>query len=292
MELRLLKTFQCVASCLNFSKAAELLNFSQPTVSTQIQTLEEELGQKLFVHVGKKTYLTPQGIQLKKDADRILGLADEIQLKFQAMNNTTKKITVAAHESFCNMGLPQVINQYLKSVEKVNIELTTASTNDVIDGIRKNDYDVGIISGEINYAGINCLPIDSTKVEVFVSKEIKEKYSFSEIVDQMTYFRYKADAMQYSLDLNQALLKSGIIPKNTMKFGSLIAIKEAVLAGLGYTVFSRDNVLKELEEGSIVAVTPPGVEVMSMTSAIFLEDNYEREEVKQFVNVLKEVWIG
>ena len=97
MELRLLRTFQCVASCLNFSKAAEMLNFSQPTVSTQIQMLEEELGQKLFVHVGKKTYLTPEGTILKEDADRILCMAEEVSLKFQSMTNTTRILKIAAH---------------------------------------------------------------------------------------------------------------------------------------------------------------------------------------------------
>ncbi len=290
MELRLLRTFQCVAGCLNFSRAAELLNFSQPTVSTQIQMLEEELGQKLFVHVGKKTYLTPEGAILKKDADNILGMAEEISAKFQSMTNTTRLLKIAAHESFCNLNLPKTINAYLQNMEKVNIDLTSVCTNEVINGIRKNQYDIGIISGDVDYAGVECLTFDATRVEMIVAPELAEQYTLGEIVEKFPYFRYRADAMQYSLDLNQVLVKGGIVPQNVMKFGSLMAIKEAVKSGLGYTVITRDNVEKELKNKELSVITPSDVEVLSMTSAVFLADSREREEVKEFIRILKEVW--
>ena len=267
-----------------------MLNFSQPTVSTQIQMLEEELGQKLFVHVGKKTYLTPEGIILKEDADRILSMTEEITLKFQSMTNTTRVLKIAAHESFCNLNLPRVINAYLREVKKVNVDLTSVSTNEVINGIRKNQYDVGIISGDVAYAGVECLTFDATKVEIIVASELAEKYTLEEIVEKFPYFRYRADAMQYSMDLKQMLIKCGIVPKNVMKFGSLMAIKEAVKCGLGYTVVTRDNVEKELKTRELSIITPPDIEVMSMTSAVFLADSREREEVKEFVRILKEVW--
>ena len=75
-----------------------------------------------------------------------------------------------------------------------------------------------------------------------------------------------------------------------MKFGSLMAIKEAVKSGLGYTVITRDNVEKELKNKELSVITPSDVEVLSMTSAVFLADSREREEVKEFIRILKEVW--
>lgn len=291
MELKLLRTFQCVANCLNFSKAAEILNFSQPTVSTQIQTLEEELGQKLFVHVGKKTYLTQQGILLKEEVERLFEVTDEIEMKFKSMADTYKVVKIAAHESFCNLTLPDVINAYLKRMEQVDVELYSCDTDEVIEGIRKNKYDIGIISGDISYAGVNCIPVDSTQVDIVVASEIAKQYTLDEIVEKYPYIRYRADAMQYSIDLNKVIQKSGIIPKRTMKFESLVAIRKAVEEGLGYSVCTRDTVQEELRSGKVKIFTPPGIEVYSLTSAICLEDNGEREEIKEFINALKEVWI-
>ena len=58
MELRQLKTFQTVATLLNFNRSAQVLNYSQSAVSTQIQLLEEELGVSLFDRLGKSVRLT------------------------------------------------------------------------------------------------------------------------------------------------------------------------------------------------------------------------------------------
>lgn len=290
MELKNLRTFQCVADTLNFSKAAEVLNFSQPTVSTQILNLEEELGQKLFVHVGKKTYLTPQGVILKEDVDRLLTFADEIETKFKAMSNANKVVKIASPESFCNLILPDVISKYLKEMDKVDVELYCDYTNKVIVGVRENLYDIGIISGEANCTGVCSIPIDDTSVEIVVKSELAEQFSLEEIVEKLPYIRYQADAMQYSMDLGQALQRSNIIPKHVMRFASLSAIRNAVKEGLGYSVVSVDNVQKEIENGEIAVITPKGVNVTSLTSAICLEDNVEREEIKSFIRKLKEEW--
>ena len=290
MEYRLLKTFQCAAECLNYSKAAELLGFSQPTVTTQMQSLEEELGQKLFIHVGKKTYLTQQGIILKNDAAKLFELTDGIEAKFRAMSGEYSILRIAAHESFCNLTLPSVIDRFLRENKKTDVELYSICTNEVTEGIRENRFDIGIISGEVMYSGVQCVTFDSTAVDVIASAELAEKYTLDEIVERYPYIKYRADALQYSLDLNQVLLKSNIIPHRTMSFGSLHAISRAVADSIGYAVISRDNVAEELEKGSIRVITPRYVDVKSMTSAIFLEDNCEREDIKNFTTLLKEEW--
>jgi len=58
MDIRLLKTFCVVAKLENITHAAEMLNFTQPTVSAQIRTLEEHFGVQLFERIGKKLYIT------------------------------------------------------------------------------------------------------------------------------------------------------------------------------------------------------------------------------------------
>lgn len=290
MEIKMLKTFQCVANYLNYSKAAEMLNFSQPTISMHIQILEEELGQKLFVHVGKRTYLTPQGKLLKRDADRLLAMVDDIENKFQTMANENKVIKIAAHESFCNLNLPNVICSYLKTFSNVDVELHSEDTNQVINDIRENTYDVGIISGEAFYAGVCCISVDDTDVKILVKSDIAQSNTLQEIVQKYPYIRYRADAVQYSMDIEQVLIQSHVVPKHAMEFANLMAIRQAIQEGLGYSVMSVDNVQQELDRGILSIVTPKGVNVTSRTSAICLEDNIEREEVKAFIQLLKEIW--
>ena len=75
MNTTQLECFLAVAEHLNFSRASEELKMTQPAVSHQIRTLEEELGVKLFMRTSKNVSLTSEGIRFLPDADLILKTA-------------------------------------------------------------------------------------------------------------------------------------------------------------------------------------------------------------------------
>jgi DNA-binding transcriptional LysR family regulator len=77
MELRNLKTFRAVAETLSFHRAAEVLHYAQSTVSTQIQDLEEELGERLCEGLGRGILLTESGASLLNHARRMVELEEE-----------------------------------------------------------------------------------------------------------------------------------------------------------------------------------------------------------------------
>lgn len=74
MEIRVLKYFLTVAQAGNITKAANLMHLTQPTLSRQLQDLEKELGQKLFVRGSHNVVLTPEGVILRKRAEEIIEL--------------------------------------------------------------------------------------------------------------------------------------------------------------------------------------------------------------------------
>ena len=82
MELRVLNYFLAVAREENFTKAAQQLHLTQPTLSRQIADLEQELGVKLFVRSNHHIILTEDGMILKRRAQEILSLADKTKRDF------------------------------------------------------------------------------------------------------------------------------------------------------------------------------------------------------------------
>ena len=82
MELRVLRYFLMVAREENITHAAQLLHVTQPTLSRQIQDLEEELGTKLFVRSNHRIVLTQEGMLLRRRAQEIVDLADRTQRDF------------------------------------------------------------------------------------------------------------------------------------------------------------------------------------------------------------------
>ena len=98
MELRLLRYFLTVAKEQSFTKAAERLHITQPTLSRQMAAFEEELGVTLFIRRGKRSSLTDEGILLKRRALEILNLEErtleELKGKEEGLN---EKVTSTIH---------------------------------------------------------------------------------------------------------------------------------------------------------------------------------------------------
>src|ERR1700760_3391884 len=109
MDLRQLTTYRVLARTLNFHQAAEQLHCVQSTVTAQIQTLEDELGARLFDRLGGRGGLTDAGTRLVAYADRLLNLADEARLAVSGREEEVGTLTISATETLCTYRLPGVL---------------------------------------------------------------------------------------------------------------------------------------------------------------------------------------
>lgn len=99
MELRVLRYFLTVAKEQSFTKAAEQLHITQPTLSRQLAALEEELGTVLFNRGGRNVTLTDEGILLKRRALEIIDLEDKIREEFKESQVVDGTITIGCVRS-------------------------------------------------------------------------------------------------------------------------------------------------------------------------------------------------
>ncbi len=252
--------------------------------------LEEELGQKLFIHRGKKTVLTREGRLLKVRVDKILAIEDSIYSEFASLAEKNRIIRLATPGSFCTFHLPRVIGRFMMEHKDVNIELYARNTNEVISGVNTNEFDVGIISGYVDIAGLECKLFDRTRVDLIVSSTLADAYKLEEIVKKFPFFKYKVDAVQYSLDLEKTLKECNIRPVRIIDMESILSITELVKMGLGYTVITDDNVWGMLEPGGLKIITPENVNIYADTSFICLKDSLQRPEIRSFMDLLKSTW--
>lgn len=110
MDLRVLRYFLTVAREQSFTKAAEQLNITQPTLSRQLAALEEELGAKLFNRGGHQITLTNERLLLKRRALEIVDLEDKIVSEFKGNNDSIEgKITIGCGEFLAVESLATVI---------------------------------------------------------------------------------------------------------------------------------------------------------------------------------------
>ena len=166
MELRVLNYFLAIAREENFTKAAQQLHVTQPTLSRQIADLEQELGVKLFVRSNHNIILTEDGMILKRRAQEILSLADKTKRDFlqkdEALSGT---ISIGSGEFRSTEYLAKIIAEFRKKYPNVKYEIYSGNAHNIRDYIERGLLDIGLISE----------PIDMRKYN-FVNMPIKEQW--------------------------------------------------------------------------------------------------------------------
>jgi len=123
-----LECFLAVARYLNFSRAAEAVQITQPAVSRQITSLEEELGVRLFMRTSKKVELTVSGIQFIDDAREILRIAETAKERYLSHSGNTSLVhfEIGCHDQFEHALIPPILTAFLKKNPMVHPDLKTA----------------------------------------------------------------------------------------------------------------------------------------------------------------------
>ena len=166
MELRVLNYFLAIAREENFTKAAQQLHITQPTLSRQIAQLEEELGVDLFVRSNHNIILTEDGMILKRRAQEILSLADKTKRDFLYKDeNLEGVISIGSGEFLSTRCLTDCIAQFRKKYPLVRYEFYSGNAGNIRDQIERGLLEVGLMSE----------PIDIRKYE-FISMPIKEEW--------------------------------------------------------------------------------------------------------------------
>ncbi|EEG75605.1 LysR family transcriptional regulator [[Clostridium] hylemonae] len=166
MELRVLNYFLAVAREENFTKAAQQLHLTQPTLSRQIADLEQELGVKLFVRSNHNIILTEDGMILKRRAQEILSLADKTKRDFlQKDENLEGIISIGSGEFLSTRCLTDCIAQFRQKYPLVRYEFYSGNAENIRDRIGRGLLDIGLMSE----------PIDIRKYE-FISMPIQEEW--------------------------------------------------------------------------------------------------------------------
>lgn len=166
MELRVLNYFLAIAREENFTKAAQQLHVTQPTLSRQIAQLEEELGVELFVRSNHNIVLTEDGMILKRRAQELLTLADKTKRDFlHKEENLEGTISIGSGEFQSTRCLTDCIAAFQEKYPLVKYEFYSGNAGNIREGIERGLLDLGLMSE----------PIDIRKY-YFVSMPVKEQW--------------------------------------------------------------------------------------------------------------------
>ncbi len=234
MTTEQIKAFLAVAECLNFTKAAEMLYLSQPTISRQIQSLEEECRTELLVRTHKEVRLTPAGVIMVSHLRNSLA---EIQAGFDEIhaisNGITGKINIGVLEGFeQDTRVVSSLVEFGKKYNELTVNISHCSFGELRGGLNDGSFDIiftmgfeaknlpltlsrrlchlsaGIIvSSNSGFAQMKKLRIEDLKDETFIAPDEKDSpYRLEDTNDILRQHGFECSRMKYVKNHESVLL--------------------------------------------------------------------------------------
>ncbi len=165
MEIRTLRYFLAVAREENMTRAAEALHVSQPTLSKQIQSLEDELGKRLFVRHSFRIELTEEGRLLRERAEDLVSMADKIAGEFAALGDVTGgDVAFGLAESYQIRVLARVIRRFKEVCPGLRYHITSGDTEQVTEKLDRGVLDFAVLAEAPDGGKYNYLPFPEADV--------------------------------------------------------------------------------------------------------------------------------
>lgn len=172
MEIRTLNYFLAVAREENMTRAAETLHVTQPTLSKQMKSLEDELGKKLFVRRSFSIQLTEEGNLLRKRAEDLVNMADKITSEFHTLDDVTGgDLYFGLAESYQIRYLAREINALKKRYPGLRYHITSGDTEQVVEKLDKGVIDFAALAEDPNMSKYNYLPFPQADTWVVIMPE-------------------------------------------------------------------------------------------------------------------------
>jgi DNA-binding transcriptional LysR family regulator len=165
MELRVLRYFLEIAREGNMSRAAERLHVSQPTLSKQMQDLEEELGKKLFKRGSRNVWLTDEGLLLRKRTEDILALVDKTTQEFKDMKDFIGgDVYIGCAESYQIRGLAERIKEFRAQYPLTRYHILSGDTGQVCERLDRGLLDFAVIVEPPNLQKYNYMELPAADI--------------------------------------------------------------------------------------------------------------------------------
>lgn len=257
-----LKVFRAVAEKLNFTSAAEALFLTQPAVTLQIKTLEEDLGVKLFDRSGGRVRLTEAGEVLLVYAGRITDLYNEAEIAVGSLTGEERgRLSLGASTTIAQYVLPALLGEFISYHPRIELSMVSGNTDRIIRVLDEKQIALGLVEGPI---GRNDLKtdrfIDDEIVAVVAAghqwKQLKNsKIDLKQLAEIPQIWREHGSGTRRVLEdaFKNAKLKLRDF-HIAMELDSTEAIKSAVEANLGIGFVSRWALTREIDLGLLKIV--------------------------------------
>lgn len=295
--LRQLQIFEATVRLGSFTRAAEELFLTQPTISMQIKKLADAVGLPLFEHVGRAVKPTEAGRELYDACRKIFDVLANLEMKvsdLQGMRRGRLRVAVITTVKYF---LPELLGEFCAKHPGIDVALKVSNRDRIMERLNSDEDDLYIVGAVPEDADVTAYPFAPNPLVIVAPREHplvgKNNISMQEIAQQPFVGREPGSGTRDAV-IRMFKERGAELPQVKMELGSNEAIKHAVVAGLGLAVMSLHSLTLDGPDGPLALldvegfpivrqwyiVHPKGKE-LSLVAQAFLEYALEVEPAKR-----------
>ena len=293
MNNEALKTFVTLAEVKNFTKTAELLLMSQPSVSLHIKNLEKEFQTQLFLRSPKFLKITPTGEILYDRAKQIITIYEQTKQDILEQHNIIKgELKIGASFTIGEYILPSLLIDLQKDYPDLELQVIIGNTEEIVQSVRLFQVDIGLIEGQTNEKELSVHPFLQDELFIISSNDHKlankNDVTMTDLQNQSWITRELGSGTgEY---LNHVIRSNGLKVKSLLTISSNQGIKETVINGMGLSLLSRSVIERDVQHKNLSIIKLKDHSFNRTLSYVYSPIMIDKKNVKTFINALNKKW--
>jgi DNA-binding transcriptional LysR family regulator len=287
--LHQLQIFLKIVQTKSITKAAEELNLTQPAVSIQLKKLQDQFDRPLTEVIGRQLYITHFGNEIAITAQKVLDEVETITYKSKTFKGILSGKLMVSVVSTGKYVMPYFLCDFLNQNKGIDLIMDVTNKSKVVKSLENN---------EVDFALVSILPDDiQLQSEILLENKLylignhnavsQIQNNYSNLFDEYPLiFREEGSATR--LVMENYLQRNGIQSAKKMQLTSNEAVKQAVIAGIGYSIMPIIGLKNELESGDLKIISMKGFPIKSNWYLVWLKNKSLSPVAEAYINYIRD----
>lgn len=286
--LHQLRIFREIVKTRSVTKASKTLHLSQPAVSIQLKKLQDQFEIPLTEVIGRQIYITEFGEEVAEACDRILEEVYSLKhrtLAYKGFLTGQLKVAVVSTGKYV---MPYLLSEFLGRNEGIDIVMDVTNKARVIQNLTSNEVDFAMVSVMPTDLELESIELMSNKLYLVggASRVEKLKKIDTEVL-KTSLLIYREEGSATRQQMEQFLTQNELPVTKRMELTSNEAVKQAVIAGLGYSVLPLIGIKNEIANGSIRVIPFKGLPMVTSWNLVWLKNKKFSPAAAAFLKYLR-----
>lgn len=289
ITLNQLRIFLKVVTTGSVTKAADELHLTQPAASIQLKNFQDQFDIPLIEVINKRIFVTDFGREIAAAAEKVLSEVYAINFKMHAhQGELTGKLKVASVSTGKYIA-PFFLTDFMKKHQGVELMLDVTNKAQVLASLERNEVDFSLVSVLPDNLRIDKVELMQNKLFVVSNRDIdfpKKQYDKRIFENIPLIYREQGSGTRHVME--RFIRRNNLPVIKKMELTSNEAVKQAVIAGLGYSIMPLIGIKNELENGQLQIIPVKGFPIKSTWYLIWLKDKRPSPVAAAYLNYLKD----